>query len=68
MIGDKPRTWRFGGFSVSLEAQLPIYWVPVFESLYNSILYVTQGPTICVLGVFVFWGRFKGVIGINRAV
>ena len=68
MIGDKPWTWRFGGLSVSLEAQLPIYWVPVFKSLHNFILSVTQGPTIWVPGVLVFWGRFKGVIGINRAV
>ena len=35
----------------ALEAQLPIYWVPVLKSLYNSILSVTQGPTIWVPGL-----------------
>ena len=35
----------------SLEAQLPIYWVPVLKPLYNSILSVTQGPTIWVPGL-----------------
>ena len=41
----------------TLEAQLPIhiyiyiYWVPVLKSLYNSILSVTQGPTIWVPGL-----------------
>ena len=28
------------------EAQLPIYWVPVLESLYRFVLPITQGPTI----------------------
>ena len=30
---------------LTLEAQLPIYWVPVLQTLYNFILSVTQGPT-----------------------
>ena len=34
-----------------LEAQLPIYWVPVLNTLYNYILSVTQGPTIWVPGL-----------------
>ena len=36
---------------VTLEAQLPIYWVPVLESLYKFILPITQGPTIWVPGL-----------------
>ena len=35
----------------TLEAQLPIYWVPVLKSLYNFILSVTQGPTMWVPGL-----------------
>ena len=35
---------------LSLEAQLPIYWVPVLKSLYDFVLSVTQGPTIWVPG------------------
>ena len=35
---------------VTLEAQLPIYWVPVLKSLYEFILSITQGPTIWVPG------------------
>ena len=35
----------------SLEAQLPIYWIPVLKSLYNFVLSVTQGPTIWVPGL-----------------
>ena len=31
-----------------LEAQIPIYWVPVLKSLYEFILPITQGPTIWV--------------------
>ena len=44
----------------TLEAQLPIYWVPVLKTLYNYILSVAQGPTIWVPGllgtiVYVLW-------------
>ena len=35
----------------SLEAQIPIYRVPVLKSLYKSILSKTQGPTIWVPGL-----------------
>ena len=35
----------------SLEAQLPIYRVPVLKSLYRFILSITQGPTIWVPGL-----------------
>ena len=35
----------------SLEAQLPIYWVPVFKSLYKFVLSTTQGPTVWVPGL-----------------
>ena len=35
----------------SLEAQLPIYGVPVLKSLYKFILSITQGPTIWVPGL-----------------
>ena len=35
----------------SLDAQLPIYWVPVLQSLYTYTLSVTQGPTIWVPGL-----------------
>ena len=38
-------------FHVTLEGQLPIYWVPVLKSLYKSILPVAQGPTIWVPGL-----------------
>ena len=37
--------------SLSLEAQLPINWVPVLKSLYKCILSITQGPTIWVPGL-----------------
>ena len=40
----------------TLEAQLPIYWVPVLKSLYKSILSVAQGPTIWVPGLL---GAYK---------
>ena len=36
---------------VTLEAQLPIYWVPVLKFLFKFILSVTQGPTIWVPGL-----------------
>ena len=35
----------------ALEAQLPIYWVPVLKTLYSVILSVTQGPSIWVPGL-----------------
>ena len=35
----------------TLEAQIPIYWVPVLESLYKFILSIAQGPTIWVAGL-----------------
>ena len=38
-------------FDVSLEAQLPIYWVPVLGSLYKHILSRTQEPTVWVPGL-----------------
>ena len=37
--------------TLTLEAQLPIYWVPVLKSLYKFILSITQGPTIWVPGL-----------------
>ena len=46
----------------TLEAQVPIYWVPVIGSLYKLILSITQEPTIWVPGLlgyslrFRFWG------------
>ena len=38
-------------FLVTLEAQLPIYWVLVLGSLYRLILSMTQEPTIWVPGL-----------------
>ena len=35
----------------TLEAQLPIYWVPVLGALYKIILSITQEPTIWVPGL-----------------
>ena len=35
----------------TLEAQLPIYWVPVLKFQYEIILSRTQGPTIWVPGL-----------------
>ena len=35
----------------TLEAQIPIYWVPVLKSLYKFTLSITQGPTIWVPGL-----------------
>ena len=35
----------------SLEAQMPMYWVPVLKSLYNFVRSVSQGPTIRVPGL-----------------
>ena len=43
--------------SNTLEAQLPIYWVPG-KSLYTFILSITQGPTIWVPGLL-------GIGGVN---
>ena len=40
-----------GYLGITLEAQLPIHWVPVLRSLYNFVLSVTQGPTIWVPGL-----------------
>ena len=37
--------------NLTLEAQLPIYWVPVLGSLYELILAITQEPTIWVPGL-----------------
>ena len=37
-----------------LEAQLPIYWVPVLGSLYKLILSITPEPTIWVPGLLGF--------------
>ena len=34
----------------TLEAQLPMYWIPVLKPLYNCIL-STQGPTIWLPGL-----------------
>ena len=42
---------RIGCRVEALEAQLPIYWVPVLKSLYNFLRSVTQGPTIWVPGL-----------------
>ena len=42
--------------NVTLEAQLPIYWVPVLRSVYKLILSITQEPTICFQGyIEVIW-------------
>ena len=41
----------------TLEAQLPIYWVPVLGSLYKLILPITQEPTVWVpglLGIYIY--------------
>ena len=40
--------------NLSLEAQLPIYWVPFLKPLYDFMLSVTQGPTIWVPGLLGF--------------
>ena len=48
------------GMFQSLEAQLPIYWVPILKSLYNCILSVTQGPTTWVPGLI--GNDFPGVV------
>ena len=37
--------------NTSREAQIPIYWVPVLQSLCKLILSITQGPTIWVPGL-----------------
>ena len=37
--------------AITLEAQLPICWVPVLKSLYKFVLSITQGPTIWVPGL-----------------
>ena len=49
----EPRSPECTDFSVclALEAQLPIYWVPVLGSLYKLILPKTQEPTIWVPGL-----------------
>ena len=36
---------------LTLEAQLPIYWVSVLKSLFKSIISITQGPTVGVPGL-----------------
>ena len=41
----------FLGGCFTLEAQLPIYWVPVLKSLYTFVLSIAQGPTIWVPGL-----------------
>ena len=46
--GTNNSTIIVGTPKVPLEAQLPIYWVPVLKTLYNSIISVTQRPTIWV--------------------
>ena len=54
-LNPDPRTMNSKPFGLiqqsTLEAQLPIYWVPVLKSLYKSILSVAQGPTIWVPGL-----------------
>ena len=35
----------------SLEAQLPIHWIPVIGSLFKLILSITQEPTMWVPGL-----------------
>ena len=37
--------------TVSLEAQLPTYWVPVLGPVYKPILSITQEPTIWIPGL-----------------
>ena len=61
--GAKLCEWAFGVYHLldTLEAQLPIYWVPVLETLCNYILSVTQGPTIWVPGLLGIL-RPKGMI------
>ena len=48
---------ELAGSFQTLEAQLPINWVPVLKSLHNFILSVTQGPTVWVPGLL---GKSKG--------
>ena len=48
--------------TVSLKAQLPIYWVPVLKSLYNFILSGTKGPTIWVPGLVGYYWRGIGYV------
>ena len=35
---------KLGSYKLTLEAQLPTYWVPVLKSLYNFMVSVTQEP------------------------
>ena len=37
--------------TVTLDAQIPIYWVPVLKSLCKFILFITQRPTIWIPGL-----------------
>ena len=61
--------WGLGLFfwgSFGLEAPLPMYWVPVLKTLYNYILFVTQGPTIWVPGLLGIGRFYRGDVGIHR--
>ena len=42
----------------TLEAQLPIYWVPVLKSLYTFIRSITQGPTTWAPGLLGIIGSY----------
>ena len=42
---------QLGMDDLTLEAQIPICWVPVLKSLYKFILSTTHGPTIWVSGL-----------------
>ena len=50
-------------FHGTLEAQVPIYWVPVPRSLFKFILSkLTQGPTIWVPGLLYGYLGFYGKV------
>ena len=50
---DEPRARHAAVYDgdITLEAQLPIYWVPVLKTLHIYTLSGTQGPTIWVPGL-----------------
>ena len=50
---------------LSLEAQLPIYWVPVLGSLYKFILSITQEPTRWVPGLLGYSKTRKNTLSWN---
>ena len=62
--GAKLCEWAFGVYHLldTLEAQLPIYWVPVLKTLYSYI--TICNPRTCYMGTWAFSGilRPKGMI------